>query len=153
MDKSAIIEALKVQLREQYERARAAVNDAAEAATGDDTKAESKYDTRGLEASYLAAGQVEQADRVARELAAVEAFNFPDLNNKSVIEPGALVTGKLDDQTVYYLLAPGGGGLTIDSDLGMVTVLGSEAPLRGHLLDEKVGARIERPPLEVTGIA
>ena len=138
MDKPAIIESLKAQLREQYERAVAAVNDAAEAATGEDTKAESKYDTRGLEASYLAAGQVEQANRLAKELAAVEAFDFPDHNSRSSIEPGALVEGKLDGRTVYYLLAPGGGGLTIDTDGGVVTVLGAEAPLRGHLLDPAI---------------
>ncbi|MDF1812581.1 MAG: hypothetical protein P1V20_10210 [Verrucomicrobiales bacterium] len=153
MDKSAIIDSLKNQLKEQYERAVAAVQDAAEAATGDDTKAESKYDTRGLEASYLAAGQVEQADRMARELGAVEAFHFPDFTDATPIAPGALVEGVLDGKKVYYLLAPGGGGLTVNTEDGaVVTVLGSDAPLRGHLLDAKTGAKIERPPLQITGV-
>lgn len=152
MDKTEIIDALKSQLREQYRRAVAAVQDAAEAATGEDAKAESKYDTRGLEASYLAAGQVEQADRLAKELAAVEAFHFPDFTSRSLIEPGALVEATLDGSSVYYLLAPGGGGLTIESGQATITVLGNEAPLRGHLLDQKVGGRVERPPLEITAI-
>jgi hypothetical protein len=153
MDKVEIVRALKEQLREQYSRAIAAVQDAADAATGEDSKAESKYDTRGLEASYLAAGQVAQADQLKRELAAVEAFDFPNLSDDSPIKPGALVEAKLDGQTVHYLLAPGGGGLTIDiDDGGQVTVLGIEAPLRGNLLDQKVGGSVERPPLEITGI-
>jgi hypothetical protein len=153
MEKSQIIAALKAQLREKYQRAVEAIEAAAEAATGEDTKAESKYDTRGLEASYLAAGQVEQADRLARELRAVELFTFPVLNDRSKIVPGALVAGKIEGKSVYYLLAPGGGGITIESPSGeSVTVLGSEAPLRSHLLDQKVGAKIERPPLEVTAI-
>ncbi len=153
MEKSEIIEALKAQLREKYQRAVGAMHAAAEAATGEDTKAESKYDTRGLEASYLAAGQVDQADRLARELQAVELFKFPSLDDRSKIVPGALVQGTMDGKSVYYLLAPGGGGITLESTSGeIVTVLGSEAPLRGHLLDQKVGTRIERPPMEVTGI-
>jgi len=56
MNKSAIVKSLRQQLNAQYERAIKALEGAYEAATGDDTKAESKYDTRGLEASYLAAG-------------------------------------------------------------------------------------------------
>ena len=59
MNKSAIVESLRQQLKAQYERAIKALEGAHEAATGEDTKAESKYDTRGLEASYLAAGQAE----------------------------------------------------------------------------------------------
>lgn len=49
MDKSKVVEDLIRQLREQYERALGALRDATEGATGGDTRAESKYDTRGLE--------------------------------------------------------------------------------------------------------
>jgi hypothetical protein len=152
MDKTKIVDALREQLRNQYNRAVAAVQDAADAATGEDAKAESKYDTRGLEASYLAAGQVALADQLERELAAVEAFQFPELNNDSPITPGALVEARLDRESVYYLLAPGGGGLTIDTENGSVTVLGVDAPLRGNLMDQKVGGTVERPPLVIVGV-
>ena len=55
MNKSAIVESLRQQLKAQYERAIKALEGAHEAATGEDTKAE-QYDTRGLEA-HLAAGR------------------------------------------------------------------------------------------------
>lgn len=88
MNKSAIVKSLCQQLNAQYERAIKALEGAYEAATGDDTKAESKYDTRGLEASYFAAGQAEQADKLKNALTALEAFQFPNLD----IDEGEIVT-------------------------------------------------------------
>ena len=47
-------------------------------ATAEENRAENKYDTRGLEASYLATGQ---ANKVLELEAAIEAFS--DLKSKS----------------------------------------------------------------------
>jgi len=153
MDKQLIIESLKQQLRDQYDRTLAALQDAAEGATGDDTKAESKYDTRGLESSYLAAGQAEQAERLQKELSAMESFEFPNFTQSSAIAPGALVEAIMEGKPVYYLLAPAGGGLSVEtSDGNLVTILGSSAPLRGRMLDLKIGDTIEQPPLEIKSI-
>lgn len=150
MDKLKVVEELTRQLREQYDRALGALRDATEGATGDDTRAESKYDTRGLEASYLAAGQTEQADRLASELAAVEGFEFS--SETTSIEPGALVTAELDGKPVHYLLAPGGGGITIDLDGEMVTVIGMTAPLREKLLGKAVGDSLDHPPISIVAV-
>ena len=43
-------------------------------ATDEENKAEDKYDTRGLEASYLAHGQSKAADEVAQALAQFQAL-------------------------------------------------------------------------------
>lgn len=67
-----LVAALINELRLRYDRAVSALSGAREAATGADTKAENKYDTRGLEASYLAAGQAEQADDLSRALHLVD---------------------------------------------------------------------------------
>lgn len=153
MKKSELVADLIQQLRAKYERTLAAVQNAAEGATGDDTKAESKYDTRGLESSYLAAGQIEQAEQCAKDLAAVENFEFPNLKSTDVIDMGALVEGVLNHQTVYYLLAPAGGGVVIELDGKTVTVIGSASPLTGHLVDRKVGFKVEHPPLEIVDVS
>ena len=154
MDKHAIVENLKSQLREQYKRTLAAVQEAAAGATGEDAKAESKYDTRGLELSYLAAGQVEQADRLAQELRAVEAFHFPEVDAaQSQVIHGSLIEANMDGRKVYYLLAPGGGGITVSSEDGeLITVLGFSSPLTGLLLECTVGDLITQPPMEVVKI-
>lgn len=150
MNKQKIIQTLLLQITEQYERAVSALANAHEAATGDDTKAESKYDTRGLEASYLAAGQASQADELREARALIEAFDFREFEMDEPIGPGALIEGELDDETVYFLLAPAGGGLVCEtSDGESVTVLGPSSPLRQHLLGKRSGEILSEPPLMI----
>ena len=142
--KAEAVEKLIHKVREQYRRAVEALEGAHEAATGEDTKAESKYDTRGLEASYLAAGQAEQADELSRALHALENFDFPDFDLDDPIANGALVELDQDGDSVFYLLAPAGGGNTIELDTGeTITVLGPASPLRSQLLDKTTGSFLE----------
>jgi len=150
MDKQTLVEALKKEIRSQYERSLAALAGAEEAATGDDTKAEGKYDTRGLEASYLAAGQAEQADELARGIAAIDAFTFEEFDIDDPIALGALIEGDSDGELVYYLLAPAGGGLQLTSDDGeLVTVLGPGSPLRNKLIGKTTGFILDEPSLMI----
>ncbi len=148
MDKFALVDSLKAQVQSQYERALSALAGAAEAATGDDTKAESKYDTRGLEASYLAAGQAEQADELAQAVAQLDATDFPDYDFDDPIGSGALVEAERDGELVFYLLAPAGGGIILENEDGeAVTVLGPAAPLRSQLMGKTSGTTLEEVDL------
>ncbi|MEM6277940.1 MAG: transcription elongation factor GreAB [Verrucomicrobiota bacterium] len=150
MDKSALVELLRTLVTSQYERALAALAGATEAATGEDTKAESKYDTRGLEASYLAAGQAEQADELAEAIAVLDTADFPDFDFDDPIGPGALVEAEQEGDLVYYLLAPAGGGIILETEDGPpVTVLGPSAPLRAHLLGQTSGTILEESDLTI----
>ncbi|MBP83596.1 MAG: transcription elongation factor GreAB [Verrucomicrobiales bacterium] len=150
MNKSAIVQSLRLLVRAQYERALKALEGAHEAATGEDTKAESKYDTRGLEASYLAAGQAEQADEWKVALSSLETFEFPELDIDDPIIQGALVEAELEGELVFYLLAPAGGGLTCETKEGdKVTVIGPNAPLREQLLGKTTGDILGDPPLMI----
>ena len=55
--KSTLLEKIRMELKASLEGLTKAALDAHAAATDPGSKAESKYDTRSLEASYLAAGQ------------------------------------------------------------------------------------------------
>lgn len=148
MNKSQLVESLKSELKQRYDRAVAALAGAHEAATGADTKAENKYDTRGLEASYLAAGQADQAEELLRGLTSIEAFEFRDFDIDDPIGTGALVEVEKDGELLYYLLAPAGGGMAITADSGeSVTVLGPASPLSGKLNSKTTGAILGDPDL------
>ena len=49
------------------EDAKAAAKDAKENATGEETKSDGKYDTRAIEAAYLAGAQAKQAEKLANK--------------------------------------------------------------------------------------
>lgn len=150
MDKESIIASLRAQVQAQYERAVAALDGAREAATGDDTKAESKYDTRGLEASYLAAGQAEQADELSRAVTLLDSAEFPPYDFDDPIGPGALIEVEKDEEILNFLLAPAGGGLSLETEEGeLVTILGPAAPLRSDLMGRRAGEIVGDPPVAI----
>ncbi len=149
MDKASLVAALVAELRLRYDRAVGALSGAREAATGADTKAENKYDTRGLEASYLAAGQAEQADELLRALHAVDSFDFADFDLDDPVEVGALVEVEQDGEIRHYLLAPGGGGVVLEAEGAAVTVLGPASPLAQRLIGQTAGAFLHDPELVV----
>lgn len=148
MDKAPLISNLISDLRLRYDRAIAALTGAREAATGADTKAENKYDTRGLEASYLAAGQAEQADELFRALHAVETFDFADFDLDDPIAIGALVETEQNDEIRHFLLAPAGGGIILETEDGeSVTVLGPASPLAMKLTGQTAGSILHDPEI------
>ncbi|HRQ89279.1 MAG TPA: transcription elongation factor [Bacteroidia bacterium] len=154
MQKAPLIDALVAELRTRYDRLLAALEGSREAATGADTKAENKYDTRGLEASYLAAGQADQADELLRALHALESFEFRDFDIDDPVETGALVEVEQDDELRYFLLAPAGGGVVLASDCGeTVTVLGPGSPLAGKLLGTTTGTFLDDPGMVVLEVS
>ena len=69
----------------------AAAEDARQAATHEESKAENKYDTRGLEASYLAAGQARRAAEIRAALAAWQALQMRAYDDTQGIQLGALI--------------------------------------------------------------
>jgi len=154
MNKTLLVESLRTDLKHRYERAIASLAGAHEAATGADSKAENKYDTRGLEAAYLAAGQAEQAEELQRGLGALEVFEFRDFDFDDEIETGALVEAEKDDELLYFLLAPAGGGLVLTADTGeMVTVLGPGAPLAIAMKGKTAGIILSDPELIILEIS
>ena len=123
-----------------------------EASTGDEAKAESKYDTRGLEASYLADAQAEQCRLLTHSLQIFESLKLDYLPSGSAIEPGALVEVQLDGTICYYLLTPCAGGITIEYEGFELTTLSPEAPLYENLLDHNIGDRLEQPAIMILDI-
>ena len=74
MDKSIILKAVLVALEEELRRQLKAQETAAAGATHVEAKAESKWDTCGLEQSYLARGQAKQFEALAMQVEELRAF-------------------------------------------------------------------------------
>jgi len=112
--KAALLDTIRLELRTGLERLSRAAMDAHAAATDPDSKAEGKYDTRSLEASYLAAGQARQVDELAEAVRAFDAFTLPDFAMDDPIGMGALVEADMRGETSLLLLVPAAGGMIVD---------------------------------------
>jgi hypothetical protein len=150
--KDRLLDAIRAELRARFDRLTRAAKDTHAAATDPGSKAESKYDTRSLEASYLAAGQARQLEELSRDVSLFEAVTLPDFSIDDPVDAGALVEAELHGESTWFLLAPAAGGLEIVHDGLEITLLTPESALYQKLLGLRVGDQLEDPPLFLSEI-
>ena len=136
-----IVACLVAELKSYAQSARAAHADA----TDDQSKAENKYDTRGLESSYLARGQSRQAaeTEVARQL--FESLELHDFGPATPIEVGALVELEADSgdgERSFYIIGPRAGGTEIAHAKKSILVITPESPLGREMVGKRQGERL-----------
>ena len=112
------------------------------AATDPDSKAENKYDTRSLEASYVARGQ---AQRVAELQDALHRFralakNLPE--NDEPVDIGHLVSVVLGGETAHFFIGPAAGGLQVEHEGRLVDVITPASPMGQRLMGEQAVTRL-----------
>jgi transcription elongation GreA/GreB family factor len=110
-------------------------------ATHESSKAENKYDTRGLEAAYLAGGQARQAKEIMDSIKIYESLAVKDFARGEPIDLTALVELDSDATQVAYFIGPKNGGLEIEFQGKEVTVITPHSPLGQNLMGKKVGQR------------
>lgn len=151
--KAPLIDLIRQTLKENLERLTAAAREAHDAATDPSSKAEGKYDTRSLEASYLAAGQAKQVDDLAAAVQRFETFDSIDFDITDPIAAGALVEIEIQDEPSHYLLAPAAGGLTLDYQGMEITLLTPASALYQQLLGKAVGDSLTSPAALITELS
>lgn len=135
MDKLLLQQQVCQRLADDLALLLAAAEDARQAATHEESKAENKYDTRGLEASYLAAGQSRRVEEIRRALSAWRALQLRPYDDASGIQLGTLVSlsnGLGNAQR--FLLGPDGAGLKLADADGEIMLITAHAPLGRALL-------------------
>ncbi len=105
-------------------------------ATDEENKAEDKYDTRGLEASYLAHGQSKAAEEAAQAVAQFQALALRDFAAAEPIGLGALVT--LEGGARYFV-GPRAGGTEVEAGGKAVMVITPQSPLGRQILGRRQG--------------
>jgi transcription elongation GreA/GreB family factor len=108
-------------------------------ATHESSKAESKYDTRGLEASYLARGQSKQAAEIESAIAEFEELPAKTFGADEPIDLGALVELEHDGENSIYFIGPRAGGTEVLHDKKEILVITPQSPLGEQLMGKKSG--------------
>lgn len=142
MNKAAIVALVLEKLDVELERYARAAREAQAGATDEQSKAENKYDTRGLEASYLAHGQSRHALETSQARQQIAAMELRRFNAADAIQLGALVQLAAGGEKWWHLLAPGAGGTEIFLD-GEITVITPGSPVGGKLMGRHKGDRVD----------
>ncbi|SHM97728.1 hypothetical protein SAMN05216593_105118 [Pseudomonas asturiensis] len=135
MNKQDVLQRITDRLAVDLDIAQRAAQTAYEAATHEENIAENKYDTLGLEASYLAAGQARRVDEIRQSLALYRNWSLKAFDESFGIQVGDLITLEGEAGQVQYLfLGPDAAGLKVHAGECLITVITARAPLGQNLL-------------------
>ena len=141
MNKAPLIQKIIASLAESVEVLQKAARASHAEATHESSKAENKYDTRGLEAAYLAGGQARQARDLVNSIVAYEKLTLRDFSPSDPIDLAALVELEADGTTSTYFIGPRNGGLEVRHQRKEIMVITPESPLGQTLMGRKSGQR------------
>lgn len=112
-------------------------------ATDQEFKAESKYDTRALEASYLAGAEAKRVDDLKLEIQILEDVDINLSQKLGEITIGSIVELLFNNQVRKYFLIPTAGGTIINIDDEPLVVVSVFSPIGSALLGLKAGDEFE----------
>ncbi len=144
MNKQIIVQKTIVLLKQDLASVINAAQQAHDAATHDQSKAETQYDTLGLENAYLAEGLSRRIDELNQAISLLENWNIPEFNEDDDIYLGALLhlqpqaplssSHSKKPATLCVLLAPAGGGRKIELKNEKVLIITPQSPMGEALL-------------------
>lgn len=143
MNKPALIRKIVADLNARLALHAKAARTARSEATDDELKAEDKYDTRGLEASYLACGQSRQAAEIEQAIAQFQSLPARKFGPSNAIDVGALVELEAKGEHTFYFVGPAAGGTEVRHEKKEVLVITEKSPMGQQLLGRKQGDRLK----------
>ncbi|MCF6325544.1 MAG: GreA/GreB family elongation factor [Gammaproteobacteria bacterium] len=148
MNKSEALQQIIVALQRDLDGLQAAVKVAHESATHGESVAENKYDTRGLEASYLAHGQAKRAAEIEAALRLYQAIVPESLSDQATAVTISSLVELKDQHGVVRWVWPGvdAGGVKFVFEGNDVTIITPQSPLGAVLMGREVGDTFELNP-------
>ena len=143
MNKRAVVKKIIAKLASELEVYFRAAQASRAEATHEQSKAESKYDTRGLEASYLARGQSKQMTELEAAIDEFSKLGTREFGNNEAIAIGALVELETDGERSFYFIGPRAGGTEVDVDKKEIVVITPQSPIGSQLMEKKEGEQFK----------
>ena len=143
MSKNALLEAIIATLATDLALLTEAARSAHAAATHEECLPDNKYDTTGLEASYIAQGQANRAQEIRQALERYRKLTLQPFDNTTPIRLTAAVTIEDDDgRCRQVFIGPDAGGLKLSVGGAEYLVITPESPLGRALLGRTYGDEI-----------
>lgn len=149
MNKSELFQTILLELEKVHQGAVAAAQRAIETATSEESEAENKYDTFGLEASYLAHGQSKRVAECETDLITFKKLKVTERLADEPVSIGSLVTLE-DEKSVLQLvfISPVAGGLKVKYKKNIITLVTPSSPIGRAIISSRLGDEIEVNPGE-----
>ncbi|MCM0607273.1 MAG: GreA/GreB family elongation factor [Xanthomonadaceae bacterium] len=137
MNKPLLIQAICEKVENELAVIKEAARAAHTAANDPENKAENQYDTRGLEASYLAEAQAKRVVELEEMLLVYRATKPKDFQPDESVAPTALVEVQSGSKKSSFFILARGGGLSISFEGKSVQTVTPQSPLGEALIGLK----------------
>ena len=145
MNKSHLRDSVLAKLEAELELVTRAARMAHDEATHEESKPENKYDMHAQEAAYLAEGQARLAKELAENVQLFAAMPVAEWIPGTPAGIGAVITVENGGRRTVYLLGPRNGGLEVEVDGTVVTVVTPSSPLGRQLLGASLNGTVHLP--------
>jgi transcription elongation GreA/GreB family factor len=147
IDKKVLVTEIINQLTIELHKAELAAEQAKNAATDDQSVAETQYDTLAIEASYLAEGQSRRVQEFKQSINAYKVLSTEQVNTEQSIKIGCLVQLAADESShSWFFIGPAAGGFRAIIGEQHITVVTKQSPmgktLMGKYLHDEVGIKV-----------
>lgn len=139
MNKKDLIEAIRIQLESDKAVLIEAAKATYEAATHEESKPENEYDTRGLEASYLAGAQAKRIAEIEELLVICKHLDIKTFGSNDKINSSALVEVEHNGKHNFLFILPKGGGVHVSFEGKNIQIITPNSPLGEALQGLKEG--------------
>ncbi len=139
MDKNKLLKLIINKLEDDFNMALEAMRATYEAATHEESKPENEYDTRGLEASYLAGAQSKRVAEIEELIYIYKNTTVKSFKSTESIATSALVELESEDKKSFIFLMPKGSGFIFPFEGKQIQLIAPSSPLGEALLGLKVG--------------
>jgi transcription elongation GreA/GreB family factor len=140
INKRIILEKLIERLQIELAEVEVAAKSTKDLVTADDLKSEGKYDTRAIEASYLASAQLKRVEEIKTDIQMLEEIEIVDT---SKIQLGALALIEYNGNARYYFLTSTSGGTMLTVAEHTILVISVFSPLGNGALGLIAGESFE----------
>jgi transcription elongation GreA/GreB family factor len=137
--KKELLKKLILELEQDLEKAQIVAKDSRDAAINEESKPENEYDTRAIEASYLAGAQAHRVRDLEAQIQILRLTEPRLFKKDSAIDATALVHVLQDDEESWFFMLPQGGGKVIKWESKVISILTPQSPLAQEILGLKVG--------------
>lgn len=140
LNKKLILDTLIENLKKELSEVESAANSTRDLATADDLKSEGKYDTRAIEASYLAGAQSKRVEELKLDIQMLEET---ELQESTKLQMGSLALIEHNNQKRFYFLTSTSGGTMLTIDGHPILVISVFSPLGSEALGLSKGESFE----------
>lgn len=142
IDKKILVASIIIEIEKELLTAVSAAKSAHADATNEESKPENQYDTRALEASYVARGQAKRVAELREALFEYKNLVIKDFSANDVISSTALIeVESLGKKSILFYMSKG-GGFSIILGGTKVQVVTPSTPLGEALLQMREGDSI-----------